>query len=52
MPNSIFDTYGTVDVRSIEIDHLRHAYAEALKRGDVVQCTIIANNLRAWGVAA
>ena len=52
MPNSIFDTYGTVDVRSIEIDHLRRAYAEALKRGDLIRCAMIARNLRAWGVAA
>ena len=52
MPNSIFDTYGTVDVRSIEIDHLHRAYAEALKNGDVVRCALIARNLRSWGVAA
>lgn len=49
---TIFDTYGTVDVRSIEIDHLRRDYVEALKRGDVMQCAIIANNLRSWGVPA
>lgn len=49
---TIFDTYGAVDVRSIEIDHLRRAYAEALKRGDVTMCAIIARNLRSWGVAA
>ena len=48
---TIFDTYGTVDVRSIEIDHLRRAYVEALKHGDVMQCAIIANSLHAWGVS-
>ena len=52
MPNSIFDTYGTVDVRSIEIDNLRRAYAEALKRGDWIRCAMIKRNLHAWGVAA
>ena len=49
---TIFGTYGTVDVLSIEIDHLRRAYVEALKRGDLIRCAIIARNLHAWGVSS
>lgn len=48
MPRSIFNTYGSVDVRDIELEHLQAAYAEALKRGDIAQCAIIKRNLRLW----
>ena len=46
MPRSIFNVYCSANVRDTEISHLRSAYNEALKQGDLAQCAIIAKNLQ------
>lgn len=48
MPRSIFNVYCSANVRDTEIRHLRSAYNEALKQGDLAQCAIIAKNLQYW----
>ena len=49
MPRSIFNTYGTVDVRAIEIARLRSAYIDARRDGDIALCAMILRSLHDWG---
>ena len=50
MPRSIFNTYGTVDVRAVEIARLRSAYIDARRNGDIALCAMILRSLNDWGV--
>lgn len=46
--SSIFNTYGCTDPVQIELEVLQAKLDEARRAGDLAQCAIISENLRAF----